>query len=97
MLAACGQRDRHCGLTTDRISEYEREVRQPTRPSFGAGPGSGGLVGSLDGRIPLAVATNSRRALAGFALTSAGFDGRFQAVVCAEDVVMRLAYVPACC
>lgn len=51
-----------------------------------AQPGAHELVRSLRGRLPLAVATNSRRALAELALTSAGFDGHFQAVVCAEDV-----------
>ncbi len=34
LRVGCEQRDRHCGLTADRISEYEREVRQPTWPNL---------------------------------------------------------------
>lgn len=56
------------------------------RRGIEARPGARELVGSLRGRLPLAVATNSRRALAELVLASAGFDSGFQAVVCAEDV-----------
>lgn len=70
--------------------EVERRMLAEALTEFRNGvqarAGAHGLVGALDGRIPLAVATNSRRVLAELALTSAGFDGRFQAVVCAEDV-----------
>ncbi|MGH8885276.1 MAG: helix-turn-helix domain-containing protein [Egibacteraceae bacterium] len=34
LRARCEERDRHCGLTAERISEYEREVRQPTWPNL---------------------------------------------------------------
>ena len=34
LCARCAQRDRHCGLTGERISEYERGVRQPTWPNL---------------------------------------------------------------
>ena len=30
----CQERDPHCGLTTERISEYERGIRQPTWPNL---------------------------------------------------------------
>lgn len=60
------------------VAEFEGGVE--------AQPGAHELVRSLGGRLPLALATNSRRVLAELALTSAGFDGLFQAVVCAEDV-----------
>jgi HAD superfamily hydrolase (TIGR01509 family) len=60
------------------VAEFESGVK--------AQPGAHDLVRSLGGRLPLALATNSRRVLAELALTSAGFDGCFQVVVCAEDV-----------
>ncbi len=34
LRAGCERCDRHCGLTADRVSEYEREVRQPTWPNL---------------------------------------------------------------
>lgn len=50
-------------------------------------PGALHLVAALHGRLPLAVATNSSRVLAEPALASSGLAGRFEAVVCADDVV----------
>jgi transcriptional regulator with XRE-family HTH domain len=34
LCARCEQRDPYCGLTAKRISEYERETRQPTWPNL---------------------------------------------------------------
>lgn len=49
-------------------------------------PGAEELVRDLAGRVPLAVATNSRRVLAEEALGGTGLLPCFSAVVCAEDV-----------
>ncbi|HVL99609.1 MAG TPA: HAD family phosphatase [Egibacteraceae bacterium] len=50
-------------------------------------PGAVELVKALHGQLPLAVATNSERALADRALSSSGLAGWFATVVCADDVV----------
>jgi len=44
------------------------------------------LLTALRGRVPTAVATNSRRVLADTALMNAGLDGLVDALVCVEDV-----------
>ena len=49
-------------------------------------PGAAELVGALRGGVPVAVATNTPRALVEPALVAAGFDGAFDAVVGADDV-----------
>lgn len=49
-------------------------------------PGAMDLVRALHGRVPLGVATNSSRVLAERALASSGLAGRFEALVCADDV-----------
>jgi beta-phosphoglucomutase-like phosphatase (HAD superfamily) len=48
-------------------------------------PGADALVDDLRGRVPLAIATNTRRVLAELAVESAGLRGRVDVVVCAED------------
>jgi HAD superfamily hydrolase (TIGR01509 family) len=49
-------------------------------------PGAAALVGELRGRVPLAVASNSPRALVDLALGSAGLADGWDAVVTGEDV-----------
>jgi HAD superfamily hydrolase (TIGR01509 family) len=49
-------------------------------------PGAAELVGWLRGRMPLAVASNTDRDLVLFALSVAGFDGAFGAIVSAAEV-----------
>jgi len=53
-----------------------------------ARPGAAELLGALVGRIPVAVATNSARAIADLSLAGlpGGLAGRLDAVVCVEDV-----------
>jgi HAD superfamily hydrolase (TIGR01509 family) len=58
------------------------EFRRSMAPRAGARE----LVEDLHGRLPLAVATNSRRVLVDLALEGAGLAGVFTAVVCADDV-----------
>ncbi|CAN5117353.1 HAD family phosphatase [soil metagenome] len=56
------------------------------RTGLEAKPGAHPLVTALFGRLPLAVATNSRRALAELSLGSAGLADCFAVVVSADDV-----------
>jgi HAD superfamily hydrolase (TIGR01509 family) len=49
-------------------------------------PGARELVRSLEGVLPIAVASNSVRPIVEAALTSVALDGRFDAVVCGDDV-----------
>lgn len=49
-------------------------------------PGAGELVAALRGRVALAIASNTDRDLVLFALSAAGFDGAFDAVVSAGEV-----------
>lgn len=71
-------------------AEVEGRLLAAALTEFGGGlvarPGARALVEGLAGRLPLAVATNSRRVLAEMALRSAGMADAFAAVVCAEDV-----------
>ena len=68
--------------------ELDRRMLDAALSEFSGGiaarPGAHDLVRALDGQVPLAVATNSRRAIAEPAVASAGF--AFDVVVCAEDV-----------
>ena len=63
-------------------------------------PGAGQLVRRLTGRVPLAVATNSRRVLADLALESAGIADHLDIVVTHDDVERAKPapdpYVTAC-
>jgi HAD superfamily hydrolase (TIGR01509 family) len=69
-------------------AELDRRLLASALEEFAAGvaprKGAHELVHALSGRVPMAVATNSRRVIAGMLLASAGF--RFPVVVCAEDV-----------
>jgi HAD superfamily hydrolase (TIGR01509 family) len=56
------------------------------RRGMPARPGARELLGALRGRLPIAIATNSRRVIADILLEGAGLDGHADAVVCAEDV-----------
>lgn len=71
--------------------EMERRLLQAAVAEFRRGiiplPGAVALLEALHGRVPLGVATNSRRVLADLSLTSAGLAPFVQAVVCAEDVI----------
>lgn len=89
---------------TDDVAEVDRRLLAAAIERFRTGvparPGASGLVEALRGRLPLGVATNSRRVLADLALDSAGLAGAFEAVVCFEDVTLPKpapdAYVAAC-
>ncbi len=60
------------------LEEFRRGVR--------ALAGAQELLTALQGRVPTAVATNSRRVLADTAMAGAGLDGLVDALVCVEDV-----------
>jgi HAD superfamily hydrolase (TIGR01509 family) len=71
-------------------------MREGLRPL----PGAVELVTSLRGRVPIAVASNSVRAIVETALAAAGLAASFDAVVCGEDVERAKpapdAYLAAC-
>jgi HAD superfamily hydrolase (TIGR01509 family) len=86
------------------VEEVDRLLLIEARDAFRAGlvarPGAAEMVRALRGRVPLAVATNSRRVLAGLALDAVGMTSCFDVVVCAEDVTEPKpapdAYASAC-
>ena len=77
------------------VTEVKRRLRAASEAHFRGGvplrPGAARLVGALAGRLPIGVATNSRRVLADLALASAGLAGRFEAVVTADPKVVLAA------
>lgn len=79
---------RHLGVAD--ADEVDRRLLAASVEEFRAGvplrPGAGPLVAALRGRLPLAIASNSRRVLVDLALSSAGLCGVMDAVVSAEDV-----------
>jgi HAD superfamily hydrolase (TIGR01509 family) len=78
----------HVGAADPR--EVERRVLQAAVAEFKHGiaarPGARELAEALEGRVPIGVATNSRRVLAELSLSGAGFDWLVPGLVCAEDV-----------
>ena len=78
------------GLPPDRAPELRAELLELVRAEFESGlagrPGAMELVRRLRGRVPLALASNTPRALVEFALDTAGIREAFDAVVSAQDV-----------
>jgi HAD superfamily hydrolase (TIGR01509 family) len=72
------------------IAEVGSRLEAAAHAAFADGidvrPGARRLVEALHGRVPLAVATNSSRTLAGRALASAGLNGLLPVVVSSDDV-----------
>lgn len=72
------------------VREVDRRLLGAAVEEFRGGvvarPGAARLVEALAGRLPVAVATNSRRVLAELALTASGLLEHVEAVVCLEDV-----------
>ena len=76
------------GLDVDAVDAAMLAAAQVEfRGGLAARAGAASMVRALHGRVPLAVATNSRRVLAGMALDAVGMSACFDAVICAEDVV----------
>lgn len=65
-------------LLQEAVKQFDRGIM--------ARPGAPALLRDLAGRVPVGVATNSRRVLGELALASAGLDGLVDVLVCAEDV-----------
>lgn len=76
------QPGREKALAGELLSLCEQEVKSGAR----AMPGARGLVQSLHGKVPLGVASNSPRDFVEAALSTAGFDGAFEAVLGCDDV-----------
>ncbi len=84
--------------------EVERRTLQAVVREFERGilprPGAAELVAALRGRVPLGVATNSRRVLAELSLEGAGLTSSVDTLVCVEDVAAPKpapdVYVQAC-
>jgi HAD superfamily hydrolase (TIGR01509 family) len=78
------------GLPPEREPELRTGLLELMRAEFRSGltfrPGGLELVRQLHGRVPLALASNTPRELVEFAVSAAGLDGFFDAVVTAEDV-----------
>lgn len=69
-------------LYDELIALVGHELQGPAVPM----PGAAELVAALAGRIPIAVATNSTRALLDQVLASSGLDGFFDASVAVDEV-----------
>ena len=78
------------GLPSEREPDLRAELLDLMRAEFRSGlafrPGGLELVRHLHGRVPLALASNTPRELVDFAVSAAGLDGFFDAVVSAEEV-----------
>ena len=78
------------GLPPERAPGLRAELLELVRAEFESGlagrPGAMELVRRLRGRVPLALASNTPRALVEFALDTAGIREAFDAVVSAQDV-----------
>jgi len=66
--------------------EYVALVRERFQREVRPQPGAVELLASLAGRVPLAIASNSRREMVELALARSGVTGPFQVIVSAEDV-----------
>ena len=88
--ASCLYYARRLGLPEEAAPELERELldlmTEQLRLQVSARPGALELLERLRGRIPLALASNTYRALADVALASAGLTDAFDAMVTADDV-----------
>ncbi|WP_253662630.1 HAD family hydrolase [Williamsia maris] len=87
--AACANMARHFSrpgdgpaLAADLLARVEAELARDVDPM----PGARGLLDALGGRVPIAVATNSPRAMLTAALRSSGFDRYFETSVAADEV-----------
>lgn len=78
------------GLPPEREPDLRAELLDLMREEYRAGisfrPGGLELVRRLRGRVPLALASNTPRELVEHAVSAAGLDGTFDAVISAEDV-----------
>lgn len=91
------------GLSRDAAPDIGIEYRLLVEGLFEAPiacrPGARELADSLRGRVPIAVATNTRRPLAEVILRQSGLAGRFDAVVTGDEVPPKPApdvYLAAC-
>ncbi|GGF23649.1 HAD family hydrolase [Williamsia phyllosphaerae] len=87
--AACENMARYFGrpddgakLAADLLARVESELARGVDPM----PGARDLLDALGGRVPIAVATNSPRAMLTAALGSSGFDRYFETSVTADEV-----------
>jgi HAD superfamily hydrolase (TIGR01509 family) len=79
--------------------EYRAIVAELLEAPIELRPGAAELVTSLRGRVPIAVATNTRRTLAEVILRRSGLAGRFDAVATGDEVPPKPApdvYLAAC-
>lgn len=72
------------------LADIEREVEQRVAEAYPARlrpmPGAAELLRRMAGRLPLALATGSKRRMASLALRLSGFEQAFDVVCCADDV-----------
>ena len=68
-------------------AEVEQLVAEAYPEHLRPMPGAQALLSRMSGRIPLALATGSRRRMALLALRLCGFEQMFDVVCCADDVV----------
>lgn len=80
-------------------AEYRDIVERLFEAPIACRPGALELVTSLQGRVPIAVATNTRRPLAEVILRNSGLWGRFDAMATGDEVPPKPApdvYLAAC-
>lgn len=77
-----GRPDDGPALAADLLARVESELNRDVDPM----PGARELLDALGGRVPIAVATNSPRAMLTAALRSSGFDRYFETSVAADEV-----------
>ncbi len=80
-------------------AEYLRIVDGLLRGPIPVRPGALELIGALRGRVPIALATNTRRSLADVILEHSGLAGSFDAIATGDEVPPKPApdvYLTAC-
>lgn len=94
---------RRLGQPADRARaigiEYRAIVAGLFEGPIACRPGALELVGSLQGRVPIAVATNTRRPMAEVILRQSGLAGRFDTVATGDEAAPKPApdvYLAAC-
>ncbi|MEA2623303.1 MAG: hypothetical protein QOH61_2213 [Chloroflexota bacterium] len=94
---------RRFGLGEERVEEVRDDYLQRATALFEEGvptrPGATALVAALRGRLPLALASNTRRELVDRILQLSGLDGSFDAIATADDAAPKPApdiYLLAC-
>jgi HAD superfamily hydrolase (TIGR01509 family) len=83
----------------DILKEYVAHMRELLSAGFPMRPGARELIAAVRGRVPLGLASNTRRSLVDLVLVSAGIDAAFDAIATGDEASPKPApdvYLLAC-